>query len=312
MGNREDIKYMRRCFQLAVNGLGRVRPNPLVGCVIVKDGCIVSEGYHQEYGHNHAERNALLRTENGEWRTESATLYVNLEPCSHYGKTPPCADLIVEKGINRVVCCNDDPNPLVAGKGFAKLEAAGIEVVRHVLENEGRELNRRFFTFMERQRPYIILKWAESADGFMAPEGKGRYWISNEYQTLMSHKMRTEEAAILVGSQTYLDDRPQLTARLFGGNQPQPIVLDRRGRLTDVPEHWLHLSCQTLDEVMRTLYEKKIQSLIVEGGRQILDAFITAGLYDEVVIFRSHKEFGSGLAAPAVPPIAANRLHIID
>ena len=160
-----DRMYMRRCLQLATNGLGRARPNPLVGCVIVKDGKIISEGYHQEYGHNHAERNALLRQ--GDYR--GATLYVNLEPCSHYGKTPPCADHIIEKGIKRVVCCNDDPNPLVAGNGFRKLEEAGIEVVRHVLEEEGRELNRRFFTFMEKKRPYVILKWAESADGFMAP-----------------------------------------------------------------------------------------------------------------------------------------------
>ena len=303
-----DIMHMRRCLQLAANGLGRVRPNPLVGCVIVKEGRIVSEGYHQEYGHNHAERNALLRQ--GDFC--DATLYVNLEPCSHYGKTPPCADLIVEKGIRRVVCCNDDPNPLVAGKGFRKLEEAGIEVERHLLEEEGRELNRRFFTFMEMQRPYIILKWAESADGFMAPDKKGKYWISNEFQTIVSHRMRTEEAAILVGSQTYLDEHPQLTARLYVGNQPQPIVLDRRGRLTDVPDHWLHLRCQTLDEVMQVLFEKKIQSLIVEGGRKILDAFIAAGLYDEIVVFRSHEDFGSGLAAPLIPPVADYRLHIID
>ncbi len=307
-----DKMYMRRCLQLAANGLGRVRPNPMVGCVVVNDGRIVSEGFHQEYGHNHAERNALLRAESEERQTKNATLYVNLEPCSHYGKTPPCADLIVEKGVRRVVCCNDDPNPLVAGNGFRKLEAAGIEVVRHILEDDGRELNRRFFTFMERQRPYIILKWAQSADGFMAPDGNGRYWISSEYQTVLSHRMRTEEAAILVGSQTYLDDRPQLTARLFGGNQPQPIVLDRRGRLTDVPEHWLHLRCQTLDEVMHTLFEKKIQSLIVEGGRKILDAFIEAGLYDEIVVFRGGSNYGSGLPAPPLPDIAPHRLHFID
>ena len=144
-----DELYMRRCLQLAANGLGRVRPNPLVGCVVVKDGEIVSEGYHQEYGHNHAERNALLRGAD----CVGASLYVNLEPCSHHGMTPPCADLIVEKGIRKVVCCNDDPNPLVAGNGFRKLEAAGIEVVRHVLEEEGRELNRRFFTFMESVAP---------------------------------------------------------------------------------------------------------------------------------------------------------------
>ena len=304
----EDIIYMRRCFQLALRGLGYTRPNPLVGCVIVKAGCIVSEGYHQEYGHNHAERNALLHCND----TEGATLYVNLEPCSHYGKTPPCADLIVEKGIHRVVCCNDDPNPLVAGKGFAKLEAAGIDVVRHVLEEDGRELNRRFFTYMEDHRPYIILKWAETADGYMAPAEKSRYWISNDFQTIISHKMRTEEAAILVGSQTYLDDHPQLTPRLFSGNTPQPIVLDRRRRLHDVPNHWLHMHCQSLAEVVRELYERKIQSLIVEGGRQILDAFIADGLYDEVVIFRSHKLFNTGLKAPQVPLVTNHRLHIID
>ena len=164
--NETDIRFMHRCLQLASCGLGRVRPNPMVGCVIVKDGHIVSEGFHQVYGGWHAERNAILKAGSD---LRGATLYVNLEPCSHQGLTPPCADLIVEKGIGRVVCCNDDPNPLVSGRGYAKLEAAGIEVVRHILEDEGRELNRRFFTFMEKRRPYIILKWAQSADGFMAP-----------------------------------------------------------------------------------------------------------------------------------------------
>ena len=319
MDNSDDIKFMRRCLQLAACGLGRVRPNPMVGCVIVKDGRIVSEGFHQYHGGWHAERNAILKAESD---LRGATLYVNLEPCSHQGLTPPCADLIVEKGIGRVVCCNDDPNPLVAGRGYAKLEAAGIEVVRHILEGEGRELNRRFFTFMEKRRPYIILKWAESADGFMAPSitenGKRKtengksYWLSSPIQTIESHRLRTEEAAILVGSQTYIDDRPQLTARLFGGRQPQPIVLDRRGYLTDVPDHWLHLRCASLGEVMQTLFERKIQSLIVEGGRQILDAFIREGLYDEVRIFRSQVLLGTGLPAPAIPPIAGKRLKIID
>lgn len=302
-----DVIYMRRCLQLAANGLGRVRPNPLVGCVVVKDGHVLSEGFHQEYGHNHAERNALLRR--GDFR--GATLYVNLEPCSHYGKTPPCADLIVESGISRVVCCNDDPNPLVAGRGFQKLEDAGIEVVRHVLEEEGRELNRRFFTFMEKRRPYIILKWAESADGFMAPESNKSYWISNDYQTLMSHRLRTTEAAILIGSQTYIEDHSRLTARLFAGNNPQPVVLDRRGRLLDVPDHWLHIHCKTLGEVVLELFERKIQSLIVEGGRRILDAFIAEGLYDEAIIFRSSILLGSGLKAPSVPPLPEGRLHFM-
>ena len=330
----DDI-YMRRCLQLATNGLGRVRPNPLVGCVVVKDGHIISEGYHQEYGHNHAERNTLLRK--GDYC--GATLYVNLEPCSHYGKTPPCADLIVEKGIKRVVCCNDDPNPLVAGNGFRKLETAGIEVVRHVLEEEGRELNRRFFTFMEQRRPYVILKWAESADGFMAPSSLTEqsepnririhsdnsvreknnsdnsvrsYWLSTQRQNRLNHRWRTEEAAILVGSATYLQDHPTLTPRHYLGPAPQPVVIDRRGRLTDVPAHWLHLHTQTVEETLQALYEQKLQSVIVEGGRQILDAFIESGLYDEVRILRSAQHLGSGLKAPAVPKTAPERLFIID
>lgn len=319
---------MRRCLQLAANGLGRVRPNPLVGCVVVDaEGRIVSEGFHQEYGHNHAERNALLRAEvggrksgmadasnNSELRIPSSelTLYVNLEPCSHHGKTPPCADLIIEKGIKRVVCCNDDPNPLVAGRGFRKLEEAGIEVVRHVLEEEGRELNRRFFAYMEQRRPYIILKWAESADGFMAPPEVGRYWLSTQRQNRLNHRWRTEEAAILVGSGTYRCDRPSLNARHCLGPQPQPVVLDRRGRLTDIPPHWLHLRTQTVEATLQALYEARLQSVIVEGGRRVLDAFIESGLYDEVRILRSPKSLGGGLPAPAIPPIDSRRLIIVE
>ena len=305
--------YMRRCLQLAANGLGRVRPNPLVGCVVVKDGHIISEGYHQEYGHNHAERNALLRVETCHGTPlQDTTLYVNLEPCSHYGKTPPCADLIIETGIKRVVCCNDDPNPLVAGNGFRKLEAAGIEVVRHVLEEEGRELNRRFFTFMEQERPYVILKWAESADGFMAPATPGSYWLSTQEQNCLNHRWRTEEAAILVGSETYLWDSPTLTPRHYLGPAPQPVVLDRRNRLTEVPIHWLHLHTQTVAETLQALYEAKLQSVIVEGGRKVLDAFIERGLYDEVRILRSPHTLGSGLKGPEVPKTAPKRLIIID
>lgn len=295
-------------MQLAANGLGRVRPNPLVGCVVVLNGHILSEGYHQEYGHNHAERNALLR--GGDYR--GATLYVNLEPCSHYGKTPPCADLIIEKGIRRVVCCNDDPNPLVAGNGFSKLEEAGIEVVRQVLEEEGRELNRRFFTFMEQRRPYVILKWAESTDGFMAPGTSGPYWLSTPQQNRLNHRWRTEEAAILIGSETYLQDHPSLTPRHYLGPTPQPVVLDRRNRLTNLPTHWLHLHTQTVEETLQALYEANLQSVIIEGGRQILDAFITSGLYDEVRILRSAQTLGSGLPAPEIPPIAPHRLIIVE
>ena len=329
-----DIMYMRRCLQLAAGGLGRVRPNPLVGCVVVSEvesgkWKVESEGYHQYYGEWHAERNALLR--NNPLPTSHfphSTLYVNLEPCSHHGHTPPCADLIIEKGIRRVVCCNDDPNPLVGGNGFRKLEAAGIEITRHVLEAEGRQLNRRFFTFIEQRRPYVILKWAESADGFIAPnpnplpgeseklihptnhspllpgEGSGvrpPYWLSTQRQNRLNHRWRTEEAAILVGSETYLRDHPSLTARHYLGPQPQPIVLDRRGRLSDVPAHWLHLRTQTVEQTLQALYEQKLQSVIVEGGRQMLDAFIASGLYDEVRILRSPQTLGSGLPAPTIP-----------
>ena len=291
-----DKIFMRRCLQLAANGLGRVRPNPMVGCVVVDAaGTILSEGYHQEYGHYHAERNALLR----EGPFEGATLYVNLEPCSHYGKTPPCADLIVEKGIRRVVCCNDDPNPLVAGRGLEKLEKAGIEVVRHVMEAEGRRLNRRFFTYMEQQRPYVILKWAESADGFMAPDGDGPYWISTQEQNRLNHRWRTEEAAILVGSETYLRDRPRLTPRHWLGPAPLPVVLDRRRRIADVPSGWLHLSCPTVEATLQALFERQVQSVIVEGGRKILDAFIASGLYDEVRVLRSDARLHTGLPAPS-------------
>ncbi|MBP3762450.1 MAG: bifunctional diaminohydroxyphosphoribosylaminopyrimidine deaminase/5-amino-6-(5-phosphoribosylamino)uracil reductase RibD [Bacteroidales bacterium] len=294
---QSDEMYMRRCLQLAACGLGRVRPNPLVGCVVVRDGKVLGEGFHQEYGGFHAERNALLRLDD----CLGATLYVNLEPCSHYGKTPPCADLIVDRGLGRVVCCNDDPNPLVAGKGFGKLEEAGIEVTRHVLEAEGRALNRRFFTFMEQRRPYVILKWAESADGYMAPSVPGSYWLSSPRQNRLNHRWRTEEAAILVGSGTYLTDHPSLTPRHYLGPQPQPVVLDRRGRLHDVPTHWLHLHTETVEETLNSLYNDGLQSVIVEGGRQVLDAFIASGMYDEVRILRSAQLLGAGLKAPEVP-----------
>ena len=292
-----DKMYMQRCLQLAIQGLGRTRPNPVVGGVIVKDDAVVAEGYHQEYGHYHAERNAILSCRHPE-RLGGSTLYVNLEPCCHQGLTPPCADLIVEKGIKRVVCCNDDPNPLVAGNGFRKLEEAGITVVRHVLEAEGRRLNRRFFTYMEQQRPYIILKWAETADGFMAPANDAPYWITNTLLRQLSHRWRTEEQAILVGSGTYLADHPQLTARLWKGNNPQPIVLDRSRRLTDVPSHWLHLSNPTVEDTVHELYQHHLQSVIVEGGRAILDAFLAVGLWDEIRLLRGTCRFGKGIEAP--------------
>lgn len=303
-----DEYYMRRCFQLAANGLGYTAPNPLVGCVVVRDGQVVAEGYHAAHGCNHAERDAITRCRRPEL-LRGATLYVNLEPCSHQGLTPPCANLLVESGIGRVVVCNDDPNPLVSGRGYAILRSVGIPVTTHVLEAEGRQLNRRFFTFMEKQRPYVLLKWAQSADGFMAPaqlpdacDADHKYWISNTYQTMLSHRLRTTEAAILVGSQTFLDDRPQLTARLLCGRQPQRMVWDRRHRCeASLDASWWLMDEPDVPTLLTELYRRKIQSLIVEGGAQVLDAFLTSGLYDEVVVFLGATAFGNGLPAPAIP-----------
>lgn len=289
-----DQAYMRRCFQLASKGLGRTRPNPLVGCVIVKEDKVVSEGYHQKHGEWHAERNAILHCPQPE-RLEGSTLYVNLEPCSHHGLTPPCANLIVERKIARVVVCNDDPNPKVNGHGYRLLEEAGIEVVRHVLEQEGRWLNRRFFTFQEKHRPYVILKWAESSDGYMAPDYQP-YWITRPALKCLSHRWRTEEAAILVGAGTYRADHPQLNARLWQGQDPQPILLG--GDDLTPPTHWIHLPHMPVDEVLNELYQRGLQSVIVEGGRQILDAFLASGLYDEVRILQGEVTYGSGLKAP--------------
>ena len=276
---------MRRCLQLAANGLGRVRPNPLVGCVVVKDGRIISEGFHQEYGHNHAERNALLRPLST-FNFQLSTLYVNLEPCSHHGKTPPCADLIIEKGIKRVVCCNDDPNPLVAGNGFRKLEEAGIEVVRHVLEEEGRELNRRFFTFIEQRRPYVILKWAESADGFIDRHRQSRangpaVRFSTPWTQMQVHRLRATHEAILVGRRTWELDQPSLTTRYWPGRSPERIVLSASG-------------APLADSIGR------FQSLLVEGGAQTLQSFIDADLWDEAFIERSPMLLGSGVKAPQI------------
>jgi diaminohydroxyphosphoribosylaminopyrimidine deaminase/5-amino-6-(5-phosphoribosylamino)uracil reductase len=219
---------MQRCFQLAENGLGYVAPNPLVGCVIVCDGKIISEGFHQQYGLNHAERNAILHVADKDLLKKSI-LYVNLEPCSHFGKTPPCADLIIERKIPKVVVSNLDSNPEVAGKGIERLQNAGIEVITGVLENQGRFLNRRFFTHIEKKRPYIILKWAKSLDGFMSSETER--WITNEAMRNLVHKWRSEESAIMVGTNTVSTDNPKLNVRAYFGKNPLRITIDKNHRL---------------------------------------------------------------------------------
>ena len=322
-----DEKIMQRCFQLARMGQGHVSPNPMVGCVVTNcAGEIVSEGYHQQYGGNHAERNALTAHGNEGKDFSGCTLYVNLEPCSHYGKTPPCVDLIIEKGIKKVVISTKDSNPLVAGSGIRKLQNAGIEVVTGVLETESRFLNRRFFTFMEKKRPYVILKWAETADGFIdidrSANPDGKYWITNNILKTLSHKWRTIEDAIMVGTNTVANDNPQLTARLWDGPNPLRVTIDRMGCLPQfshifdglVPTvvfsensklqsrenlTFVNVNFENLlPSVLDFLYQKGVQSLIVEGGKQLINSFLEQNLWDEVRQLQGCAIFGKGLRSP--------------
>ena len=276
-------KYMQMCFELAKKGSGFVSPNPLVGCVVLdKNDNIISTGYHHKYGDNHAERDALLKLKNGE--ETGGTLIVNLEPCSHYGKTPPCADLIIKKGIRRVVVGCIDEFAKVQGRGIQKIRDAGIEVKVGVLEAECKALNRRFFTFHREKRPYIILKWAQTSNGFMDDHFKP-IQISNDYTKMISHKLRAEEDAILVGRVTAERDHPQLTVREWHGSDPKRLVVDRT--------HPLNLE---------SLHAHQIQSLIVEGGAKTLESFIEKNLWDEIrVEVNSSMSVIDGTRAPQIP-----------
>lgn len=312
--------FMTRALELALLGRGSVSPNPLVGCVIVHDNKIIGEGWHKKYGEDHAEVNAVNSVVDKSLLSES-TVYVNLEPCSHFGKTPPCADMLIREKVKKVVISNLDSNPLVGGGGVKKLKASGIDVTPGVLSKEGRDLNKRFFTFMERQRPYIILKWAETADGFIAKENFDSKWISNELSRQLVHKWRAEEDAILIGTRTAQHDNPQLTVRDWSGRHPVRIVIDRFLKLSDTL-HVFDRSQRTicfnvlkhekrdnlelvriaeenfLKHLIDNLYQQKIQSVIVEGGTQAIQQFIDAGLWDEARIFVSNKFFTRGISAP--------------
>ena len=299
-----DEQFIRRCFDLALRGIGSVSPNPLVGCVITHNNEIIGEGWHQKYGGPHAEVNAVASVTDKSLLS-SATVYVNLEPCAHHGKTPPCADMLVAHRVKKVVISNVDSNELVAGKGIEKLRNAGIEVITGVLEQEGRYLNRRFFTFMEQRRPYIILKWAQTSDGFMSRGSNDPSRISNDLSQQLVHRWRSEEDAFLVGTQTAATDNPKLNVREWSGRDPVRIVIDRNGRL----DKSLHLfdGTQTtivykdFNEIVGDLFHRKIQSLVVEGGATTLNLFISSGLWDEARIFVAPMEFGSGLKAPTLP-----------
>lgn len=290
-----DEKYMQRCLQLAANGIQGARPNPMVGAVIVAEDRIIGEGYHVRCGEGHAEVNAFasVRAED-ERLLKDATVYVSLEPCAHYGKTPPCADLIVRKGVRRVVVGCVDPFAEVQGRGIARIRQAGIEVTVGVLEQECQWLNRRFFTYHSQHRPYIILKWAQTANGFIDEDGKALQ-ISNEQTQMRSHQLRAEEDAILVGHTTYNREHPQLTVRHWHGPNPKRIVLTH-----DRP----------LPQLMDDLYQHVVQSLIVEGGRQTLEAFIEAGLWDEIRVETNHRLLvANGTRAPQFPSQAKTKSH---
>lgn len=321
-------EFMQQALGLAKKGWPNVLPNPMVGCIIVHNDKIVATGYHQNFGGAHAEVNAINNLPK-EINPADCTLYVTLEPCSHFGKTPPCANLIIEKGFKRVIVCNLDPNPLVAGKGIEKLKAANIEVITGVLEQEGRNLNKRFFTFFEKSRPYYILKWAQTADGFISriplPLNKEENKISGQESQKFVHQIRAEEMGIMVGKNTVLSDNPHLTNRFVEGKNPVRMFIDKD---LEVPETYniydkqaktivfnrvkdeireniefikLNFELNVLSQISDSLFKKSIQSVLVEGGSRLLNDFIQQNIFDEILIFENpHLKFGTGLKAPNI------------
>jgi diaminohydroxyphosphoribosylaminopyrimidine deaminase/5-amino-6-(5-phosphoribosylamino)uracil reductase len=334
-----DEKYMARCLELAAKGAGSTAPNPMVGCVIVHEERIIGEGYHRAVGEAHAEVNAIASVKDPRLLA-SSTLYVNLEPCSYHGRTPPCSDLIVEKKIPRVVVGVPDPNPLVAGNGLRHLEKKGVEVAEGILEKECHDLNIRFITFHQKKRPWVVLKWAQSEDGFIdrvrkAGEPAGVNWITGTSSRQLVHKWRSEEQAVMVGTGTALADDPELTVRDWNGKNPLRIVIDRGGKLPGAlklfnddadtlvltsdppPSKYAERSSRGGDGgrvrvvpvpggedyisfILKQLHEMDIISLMVEGGTALLNSFIRSGTWDEARVFTGKMEFGNGLPAPVL------------
>ncbi len=298
--------YIKRCIEIAKNGLGTTRPNPMVGCVIVHNNSIIGEGFTSPYGGNHAEVNAIASVKDKSL-LEKATLYVTLEPCSHYGKTPPCSDLIIKHNIPKVVIGTIDTHSKVAGKGIEKLKNAGCNVVVSVLEDACKIHHKRFFTFHNKQRPYIILKWAETTDGFIAPltkEEQKPVWITNTYSRQLVHKWRGEEQAILVGTNTVLQDNPSLTVRDWTGAHPIRVVLDKNETLSKVYKVFNN-DAQTIvikdtsaQAICKALYDAEINSVIIEGGSKTLQLFIGSGVWDEARVFTGQTMFKEGIKAP--------------
>ncbi|MCI5814456.1 MAG: bifunctional diaminohydroxyphosphoribosylaminopyrimidine deaminase/5-amino-6-(5-phosphoribosylamino)uracil reductase RibD [Bacteroidales bacterium] len=281
-----DKKYMRRCIQLALNGRRNAKPNPMVGAVLVCEDRIIGEGYHVRCGEGHAEVNCFASVKPcDEVLLSKSTLYVSLEPCAHFGRTPPCADLVVRKGVHRVVVGCVDPFAKVQGRGIQRMREAGIAVTVGVLEAECKALNRRFFTFHTHRRPYLILKWAQTADGFIDDHCRP-VAISNDFTRMLCHKLRAENDAILVGRVTAERDQPQLNVRDWVGSDPERIVLSHQ---------------TSIGEVLRRLYEAGRQSLIVEGGSRTLQSFLQQGLWDEIRIETAPLTVGEGTPAPQIP-----------
>ena len=321
---------MRRCFELARRGAGYVSPNPMVGAVLVCEGKIIGEGWHKAWGEAHAEVNCFnaVAPEN-QHLVPKSTLYCSLEPCSHYGKTPPCADLIIARQVPRVLVSNTDPNPLVAGKGLARLQEAGIAVEAGILEQEGLWINRFFFHWITQKRPYVILKWAQTADGFLGEKDK-RTVISGPASQRLVHRWRAESDAILVGAGTAIIDDPQLNARHYFGKNPLRVLLDGKGSVP-VTRHLLSDEQPTLvfgperaglnssktfipsaemvalTTVLDTLRQQNLATLFVEGGAQVLQQCIKQGLWDEIRVIKSPKRLGGGLEAPRIPATAQLR-----
>ena len=336
--NKKDpihIKFMQRCLDLANKGLGQTYPNPLVGSILVYNGKIVSEGWHKKKGEEHAEVHAINNLTNKSILNQ-CTLYVNLEPCNHYGSTPPCSDLIISSKIPRVVIGCSDPFELVNGKGIEKLKKSGCDVILGVLEEEAKEINKRFFTYHTKKRPYIILKWAQSSDGFIAPTKKYRlskepFWLTNEASQTLSHLWRSQEQSILVGVQTIVDDNPSLTTRRVSGVSPLRIIIDPKGRIPKESNvlsdknNTLVISSQNnynlkevivldfssiIEKLCALLYKRNIQSVIIEGGTRSIQAFIDSNIWDEARVFVAPKILRNGVKIPKLEGTAQKSMSI--
>ena len=322
-----EERFMARCLELARHGAGHVAPNPMVGAVIVHNGEIIGEGFHRRCGEAHAEVNAIASVKNEKWFRWS-TLYVSLEPCSHYGKTPPCVDLIIRKRIPRVVIGCLDPFPEVAGQGVERLRKAGVQVITGVMEEEAKALNEVFMTFQTRERPFVTLKWAESADGFIDYERMNteepKLFVSNLVTQIRSHKLRAESAAILVGTRTAMLDNPSLTTRCWAGTSPVRMAIDRdlkipkqfhlldgsaptiifttccEGRIGNTEYVLLDFKRPIVAQIMQALRRRKLTSLIVEGGTNMFQQFIDAGCWDCAIVEKGTQEIGRGVRAPVL------------